>query len=263
MEDNNPNEGENINGNFMNAMNNNNIYQNSFFDTITSSDFLSLSLDFVPSMIYLTCISLAFIVTIPIDENFILLLKTFMLLYSFYIIKGLFHSLFIKLNKMNISFYKVSISTMDSILTICYYLITVFGYYIILQRKDLCFIKNTYMTCLTFYLITVGFVNLGQDLLTMIIIVICFPIMVYYFTRDPNSFYSNIGIDPEIINNLPTTKADQNHTGECVICTEVIKEGEEILVLKCPGKHYFHGACIKPWLRNKMSCPTCRNSNII
>ena len=43
----------------------------------------------------------------------------------------------------------------------------------------------------------------------------------------------------------------------------VIKEGEEILVLKCPGKHYFHGACIKPWLRNKMSCPTCRNSNII
>lgn len=256
--DNNPN-------NFYGIVNNNNNFNHrSFFELLTSNDFLYLSLDFIPSMIYISLILTANMFTHkPIESNFVLILRAFLFLYSAYIIKGLFHSLFIKLDKMGLNFYKFSISTFDSVLTICYYTIIVLAYFVFKERKEECFIQNTYMTSVLFYLLLIGTVNIAQDLLTLTIIVICFPIMVYYFTRDPNSFYSNIGIDPEIIANFPTIKADKSHSDTCAICTDQIREGDEILVLKCPGKHYFHSDCIKHWLVCKMSCPTCRCTNII
>ncbi len=94
-------------------------------------------------------------------------------------------------------------------------------------------------------------------------IILCFPIMVYYFLKNPQSFYSNFGIDPEIVRNLPTIKADSTHVTMCAICTEDIIEGNEILVLRCAGKHYFHGNCIKSWLIQKVNCPICRQENVL
>jgi hypothetical protein len=68
-------------------------------------------------------------------------------------------------------------------------------------------------------------------------IILCFPIMVYYFLRNPSGFYSNFGIDPEIVRNLPTIKADASHHTMCAICSNDIVEGQEILVLRCPGRY--------------------------
>lgn len=94
-------------------------------------------------------------------------------------------------------------------------------------------------------------------------IILCFPVMVYYFLRNPQSFYSNFGIDPEIVRNLPTIKAGPEHRTACAICTEDIIEGNEILVLRCPGSHFYHELCIKNWLIQKVNCPICRHENVL
>ena len=46
----------------------------------------------------------------------------------------------------------------------------------------------------------------------------------------------------------------------CVICLNDIEQNHQILNLRC--KHFYHGDCIKTWLSEKMSCPTCRTLNI-
>jgi PP-loop superfamily ATP-utilizing enzyme len=82
----------------------------------------------------------------------------------------------------------------------------------------------------------IGIINIARQILNISMIMICFPIMVYYFLKNPQSFYTQFGIDPEIVKNLPTVKADATQIIQCAICTEDILEGNEILVLKCPGK---------------------------
>ena len=109
----------------------------------------------------------------------------------------------------------------------------------------------------------VGFISFFRQILYIILVVGYFPIMVYYFMKNPQSFYSQYGIDPEIVRNLPTIKADAKHCTNCVICTEDIKLGDEIIILKCPGRHCFHANCIKSWLMVKVVCPMCRSDNIL
>ena len=123
--------------------------------------------------------------------------------------------------------------------------------------------NNTFATILIFTLLLIGIVSISRHALNIFMIVLCFPVMVYYFLRNPHSFYSNFGIDPEIIQNLPTVKADVAHDTPCIICSDDIKPGNEILILKCNGRHYFHEQCIKTWLVRRLSCPICRQENII
>lgn len=48
--------------------------------------------------------------------------------------------------------------------------------------------------------------------------------------------------------------------GECTVCQEIFKHGEEYITLPCnpTHPHNFHGDCIRPWLRCHDTCPTCR-----
>jgi len=46
----------------------------------------------------------------------------------------------------------------------------------------------------------------------------------------------------------------------CAICMEDIETTNEVITLRC--KHCYHGDCIKKWLVQKMSCPTCRSNNV-
>lgn len=41
--------------------------------------------------------------------------------------------------------------------------------------------------------------------------------------------------------------------GDCAICIDSITQG-----LKLPCGHYFHEACLAPWLKLHNSCPVCR-----
>lgn len=90
---------------------------------------------------------------------------------------------------------------------------------------------------LIFCLVFLGVVNICRHILNIFMIILCFPIMVFYFLRNPQSFYSNFGIDPEIVKSLPTSKADATHSGKtCIICMADLVDGDDILILRCPGR---------------------------
>ncbi len=245
----------------MNEQNENNI---SFFDKLTQNDIMNLTIDIIPSFIYIILISLVIYSTEKIYyQSFLIILKTLLFIYTLYILKGLFHSFCIATNKITLSHYKISLITLNFILNICYYISIILSYFIFSNRPQNSFIKNIYITSLVFAITLIGIINLVQEAINLLMIIICFPIMVYNFISDPIGFYSTFGVAPEIVNNLPTVKADKNHCNECVICTENIEEGDEILILKCPGNHFFHSNCVKQWLMQNFSCPLCISKNIL
>ncbi|KAI1074985.1 hypothetical protein F5B20DRAFT_585818 [Whalleya microplaca] len=44
--------------------------------------------------------------------------------------------------------------------------------------------------------------------------------------------------------------------GECTICIDDMKLGDEVVVLPC--KHWFHETCVVLWLKQHNTCPICR-----
>lgn len=116
---------------------------------------------------------------------------------------------------------------------------------------------------LIFIIAFLAIMNLSKYILHVVLYIISLPILVNFYLKNPSEFYFQFGIDPELIKNLPTGIAEQKHCTTCVICTEDIKIGEEILVLRCPGKHYFHSSCIKDWLVHRVNCPICRSKDVI
>ncbi|KAI0968784.1 hypothetical protein F4678DRAFT_474205 [Xylaria arbuscula] len=44
--------------------------------------------------------------------------------------------------------------------------------------------------------------------------------------------------------------------GQCTICIDEVKVGDEVVVLPC--KHWFHQECATLWLKLYNSCPVCR-----
>lgn len=43
---------------------------------------------------------------------------------------------------------------------------------------------------------------------------------------------------------------------ECTVCQEMMRSGESGIHLHCD--HWFHRACLEPWLRVVDTCPCCR-----
>ncbi|OTB06339.1 hypothetical protein M426DRAFT_9826 [Hypoxylon sp. CI-4A] len=65
----------------------------------------------------------------------------------------------------------------------------------------------------------------------------------------------------EAIDKLPRKKLDEamlgpELKGECTICIDEMKEGDEAIVLPC--KHWFHEQCVVLWLKQHNTCPICR-----
>ncbi|KAI0470192.1 hypothetical protein F4859DRAFT_515720 [Xylaria cf. heliscus] len=63
------------------------------------------------------------------------------------------------------------------------------------------------------------------------------------------------------IASLPKKKLDEKMLGpelkgECTICIDEVKVGDEVMVLPC--KHWFHEECASLWLKQHNSCPVCR-----
>lgn len=108
-----------------------------------------------------------------------------------------------------------------------------------------------------------GLIGLSRYALNIILFLISFPILINFYLKNPSEFYFQFGIDPELVKNLPTGVAEQIHCTTCVICTEEIEIGQQILILRCPGRHFFHSGCIKDWLLHKVNCPVCRSRDVI
>ncbi len=66
---------------------------------------------------------------------------------------------------------------------------------------------------------------------------------------------------PNAIAALPKKKLDYEllgpeGTGECSVCMDDVKVGDEVVVLPC--SHWFHEACAAAWLGEHNTCPICR-----
>lgn len=67
-----------------------------------------------------------------------------------------------------------------------------------------------------------------------------------------------VGMTDSQIEDLPHPIVEGAEEGECAICQELYKPGEELIELPC--EHKFHEGCIVPWLKKVATCPVCRNS---
>ncbi len=82
--------------------------------------------------------------------------------------------------------------------------------------------------------------------------------------------YEN-GVSQEILNSLETKdltvdnineyirkEDDVEHHEECSICLYPFKIDQQIKIMPCDIKHFFHRQCIDKWLGNHKACPMCR-----
>ena len=54
----------------------------------------------------------------------------------------------------------------------------------------------------------------------------------------------------------PETRAEREY--ECVVCQDTLRVGDTMIELPCNPLHCFHPDCIRPWLRRRRTCPSCR-----
>jgi hypothetical protein len=88
-------------------------------------------------------------------------------------------------------------------------------------------------------------------------------IIQYLMNNDPNK-YGNPPTAKETLDKLEDRSIDEEElldlrkkdSIDCSVCRdEFVIESK---LVKLPCNHYFHGECVKPWLEQRNSCPTCR-----
>ena len=236
----------------------------SFFDKFSSQEIFEILNNLVPPSLYSLLIYYSFNSNgVYCDMNVYFILKTLLCVYLGYIIYSLYHSFLIYKNKSDKKALKISLILLNALITTFYFFSILISYLIFLKNDSVCFVQDNFITIVFYALLFIGVVNIMQKVINLGLIIASFSLLVNTFLTNPSHFYSEYGIDPEIIRNLPTITADEKHVSCCVICTEDIKKGDEIMILKCPGNHFFHASCIKSWLIVKTTCPMCRSENVL
>ena len=236
----------------------------SFFDKFSSQEIFEILNNLVPPSLYSLLIYYSFNSNgVYCDMNVYFILKTLLCVYLGYIIYSLYHSFLIYKNKSDKKALKISLILLNALITTFYFFSIFISYLIFLKNDSVCFVQDNFITIVFYALLFIGVVNIMQKVINLGLIIASFSLLVNTFLTNPSHFYSEYGIDPEIIRNLPTITADEKHVSCCVICTEDIKKGDEIMILKCPGNHFFHASCIKSWLIVKTTCPMCRSENVL
>jgi hypothetical protein len=236
----------------------------SFFDKFSSQEIFEILNNLVPPSLFSLLIYYSFNSNgVYCDMNVYFILKTLLCVYLGYIIYSLYHSFLIYKNKSDKKALKISLILLNALITTFYFFSIFISYLIFLKNDSVCFVQDNFITIVFYALLFIGVVNIMQKVINLGLIIASFSLLVNTFLTNPSHFYSEYGIDPEIIRNLPTITADEKHVSCCVICTEDIKKGDEIMILKCPGNHFFHASCIKSWLIVKTICPMCRSENVL
>lgn len=263
------NEGNNQNNNNQNLDDSGNLPINNFqFNEplilkVSQRDFINIINDIFLSILFIIILVFPFYYSPKYcDLNIYLSMKSLIALNFGFIIKGIITLIVIYYDKKNIVSYKIFLFYIDSLLPISYYVCIYFSYLIYSQSNEKCFKLDTFTVFIFFTIIYIGIISFFQTCFYLISIFIYFFFFLESLINNPNFFYNQFGMDPEMIQNLPTIKADKEHIGNCIICLKNINKGEQILILNCPGRHYFHGECIKSWLKCKVCCPICRNELI-
>lgn len=81
--------------------------------------------------------------------------------------------------------------------------------------------------------------------------------------NDPNK-YGNPPTAKETLEKLQNKNINKEdllylkktNSSDCSVCKDEFDLESQLVKLPC--NHYFHGECLKPWLQQRNSCPTCR-----
>lgn len=229
------------------------------FSKLTPRDVKDIVNDTIVSILFIIVLSLPFYYSPNYcDLDVYLSMKTLIFMYAVFIFKALIKLYFIKFNKMNLVSCKIFSSISNIVVFSCYYLCIFFAYLIYSKSSRQCLKQDTFTIFSFFSIVFMGLISSLQAIINMTILTIYFVLMVDTLINNPNFFFNHYGMDPEMIKNLPTVKADDKHVSTCIICLKDINEGDPIMILNCSDKHYFHGDCIKSWLSVKTVCPICR-----
>ena len=235
-------------------------------------DILDIFINFVPSTIYCTLISLILIFSAKenLEEYYsqiyhiMLYLKIILVIYALYVLKSLFYYFVMTKNKIKNPNSRIIIDIFYLLLDISYFVFTIAGdksY----KKLSLDYIINNIYKCIFIYsLIFIGYVHLFMFFINGFYLIIMFIFKLFEFLGNENRFIQTHGglfyiLEPYLVK----TKADESQTDTCPICLIDIQSGDEIITLKCSSKHYFHSGCIIKWLQSSFCCPLCKSNNII
>jgi hypothetical protein len=231
------------------------------FSKLTPRDIKEIVNDTIVPILFIIILSLPFYYSPNYcDLDVYLSMKTLIFMYAFFIFKALLKVYFIKFNKMNLVCCKIFSSITNIVIYSCYYICIFFAYLIYSKSTRQCLKQDTFTICSFFSIVFMGLISSLQAIINITILTIYFVLMVDTLINNPNFFFNHYGMDPDMIKNLPTVKADDKHVSTCIICLKDINEGDQIMILNCSDKHYFHGDCIKSWLSVKTVCPICRRN---
>ena len=180
-----------------------------------------------------------------------------LIIFTLFMLKGIFLFLIINANRKDNKIFKISISIFDCLLYPSYYISTFLG----IQCKKILsmdfIFANFYKNIFFFYLIFVGTVYIFLFFLDLFYLFVVFLFSLARFRENSDQFLMEHGAPMHLVDRLQKLKADSQHVSDyCPICTEPISEGQNINILPCD--HFFHSRCIRPWLRQNITCPMCR-----
>lgn len=246
--------------------------QNLGEDELNEFDILTIYLNIVPSLIYSIIIGL--ILLFPNNENkeeyltkahhIILYLQIILIVYSLYILKGLFFYFIIAKNKITNINPKILAQIFYLILDMSYFSFTIAGKKSY-NKLNFDFIINNIYKCIFIYsLIFIGCAHIFLFSMNFLFIILYFIKSLTDFLANENLFIErHPGLSNHFIDFLNKQKADKNHTGTCPICLVDIEVGDYIIVLNCSNLHFFHYDCIKKWLNNSFCCPLCKSKKLL
>lgn len=240
------------------------INNESLISKLSSGDLMSIINDIFPSLFFIFFLILPFYISPSYcDLNIYLSMKTLIGIYISLILRALIKLYIIYLNKKNNLNYKIFLSLLDLLTSLCYYICIYISYIIYSKSDSRCFKLDTFTIFCFFTIMFMGIISLIQTCIYFIMLSIYLFFMLDSFINNPINFYNRFGMDPNTINNLPSIKADDEHQGICAICLQNIDKENPILILSCPGKHFFHEDCIKQWLLVKIRCPICKSELVL
>lgn len=226
----------------------------------------TLCQDFIPAILLISLTSLSLNQKTQCNTIIPFLLRIYFLFGLIYLMKSLL-SLYLYSSSSNSLCAKISKSTnflLTNIISFSYYIYILFSYMKYNQMDSTECLKSHYLpSIILFSIIALGIIDICYNIIYFVGTMIGFPCFIRYFLSDPMDFISRYGIDPIVIDEWPTEKATEKQNDVCVICNDPITVGQDILVLKCDSRHYFHGTCIKRWLKEKIVCPLCKSKHVL
>lgn len=243
----------------------NNDLNESFMGNMSSDDIYTILSDFFPSFIFSSLLISSLILTNEFcDSNFLFIVKFMLGLYISYIIKSIYQFLYLLLSDNPKGITNLILNSISVALYILHFIGCIFTFIVFNNKNQECFYLNTYLTSILFSIFSIGFIGMSKYILYALLFIIIFPTLIDYYLSNAGKFHYTFGFSKEVLSKLPTTFAEDFHVNDCcTICMEHIEFQQEIMILRCDGRHFYHVKCIREWLMHKFCCPICKSYKII